>query len=228
MKKIITCIGILLASFVVASAQTSETRNLSDFDEIKVSESINVRMKKGASNVAKIETRGVDTENVETKVEGSTLYIRMKRGNYFSKNVDIDLTYSDDLSAVSVSSSASIIGSDEIAAERFEIKASSSGRVDLIINVRKLDVRISSSADVILEGKAKYQDIDISSSGDLSAFDMDSEEADISVSSSGKAEVTVHGLLDGRASSSGKIYYRGSPDKVYVDTSSSGKVRKDD
>ncbi|MEP3386740.1 MAG: head GIN domain-containing protein, partial [Reichenbachiella sp.] len=226
MKKAITCLSILLASIIAVQAQTSETRKLDTFDEIKVSESISVRMKKGSINEAKIETRGVDTDRVETEVEGNTLYIRMKRGNYFSKNVEIELTYANELEAVSVSSSGSIIGSDEIATEKFEIKASSSGRADLILNVRELEVRVSSSADVNLSGKAKFQEIDISSSGRLSAYDMDSEEVDVQVSSSGKAEVTVHGLIEGRASSSGKVYYRGNPDKVYVDTSSSGKVRK--
>lgn len=225
MKQLITCIFLCAAQ--IASAQSSETRNLESFDEIKVSESISVRLTKGNENTAKIETRGVDTDRVETEIEGSTLYIRMKRGNYFSKNVEIDLTYTDELEAVSVSSSASVIGQDEIATEDFDIKASSSGRADLILNVRKLDVRISSSANVVLTGKAKYQDIDISSSGRLSAYDLDCEEADASVSSSGKAEITVHGLLEGRASSSGRVYYKGSPDKVYVDTSSSGKVRKE-
>ncbi|MEP2023993.1 MAG: head GIN domain-containing protein [Reichenbachiella sp.] len=227
MKRIITCFGIILGATIVVNAQTSETRNLDSFDKIKVSESISVRMKKGNDNVVKIETRGVDTDRVETEVEGSTLYIRMKKGNYFSKNVEIELTYNQELEGVSVSSSASIIGQDEISTEDFDIKASSSGRADLILNVRNVDIRISSSADVILNGKAKYQDIDISSSGRLSAYDLDSEEVDVSVSSSGKAEITVHGLLEGRASSSGKVYYRGSPDKVYVDSSSSGKVRKE-
>lgn len=227
MKKIITCVGVLLASIVIANAQNSDTRNLDQFTQIKVSESIRVKLIKGSNNKAVIETRGVDVDRVETEVEGSTLYIRMKRGNYFSSNVEIDLTYAQELEGVSVSSSASVIGRNEIATESFEVKASSSGNAYLKLNVRNLDVRISSSADVELEGKAKYQDIEISSSGDLSAFDLDCEEADVRVSSSGKAEITVHGILDGRASSSGKVYYRGSPDKVFVDTSSSGKIRKD-
>lgn len=228
MKKFITCIGILLASITIIKAQSSETRNLDSFDKIKVSESISVKLTKGNSNVAQIETRGVDTDRVETEIEGGTLYLRMKRGNYFSKNVDIDLTYNGDLKAIAVSSSASIVGDDEIAIEDFSVKASSSGRADLVLNVRDLDVSISSSANVALSGKAKYQDIDISSSGRLSAYEMDSQEADVRVSSSGKAEITVHGIIDGRASSSGRVYYKGTPDKVFVDTSSSGKIRKEE
>lgn len=228
MKKIITCVGVLLASILIAKAQSSETRSLDEFTQIKVSESIKVRMVKGSTNKAEIETRGVDVDQVETDVEGSTLYIRMKRGNYFSKNVEIDLTYAQELNSVSVSSSAQVIGNDEIATENFDVRASSSGSAYLSLNVRSLDVRVSSSGNVELKGKAKYQDIEISSSGDLDAFDLDSEEVDVRVSSSGKAEVTVHGILDGRASSSGKVYYRGTPDKVFVDTSSSGRIRKDD
>lgn len=226
MKKTITLFGIVLATILVANAQSSETRNLDNFDEIKVSQSISVKLIKGSSNTAQIETRGVDTERVETEIEGSTLYIRMKRGNYFSSNVSIDLTYKSEIKAIAVSSSGEIVGLDEIASENFDIRASSSGRAELNLNVRNLDVQVSSSGQVDLTGKAKFQDVEISSSGRLSAFDMDSEEAEVRVSSSGKAEIKVHSIIEGKASSSGRVYYKGNPDKVYVDTSSSGKIRK--
>jgi hypothetical protein len=97
----------------------------------------------------------------------------------------------------------------------------------LSLNVRELDVKVSSSSTVRLSGKAKYQDIAISSSGDLLAFNLDGEDADVRVSSSGKAEINIHGKLDAKASSSGKVIYKGNPEKVFVDTSSSGRVIED-
>lgn len=218
---------ILAFAFNLAQAQNSETRNLGAFDQIRVSQSIKVKLRQANSNEAKIETSGVAVDRVETDIEGTTLYIRMKKGNYSSMEVNIDLSYSGILKEISVSSSGSISGKDAIATEDFEIRASSSGKADLVLDVRNLEIKISSSAKVELSGKAKYQDIDISSSGKLYAYDMDSEEVEANISSSGKAQVTVHSSIEGRASSSGKVYYRGSPDKVDVNASSSGKFIKD-
>ncbi|UXX78480.1 DUF2807 domain-containing protein [Reichenbachiella carrageenanivorans] len=226
MKKHLICV-ILALAFNLAQAQNSETRNLGTFDQIRVSQSIKVNLRQGAANEAKIETRGIDVDRVETDIEGSTLYIRMKKGNYSSMDVNIELSYSDELKEISVSSSASISGEDAIATEDFEIRASSSGKANLVLNVRYLEVKISSSAKVELSGKAKYQDLDISSSGKLYAYNMDSENVEANISSSGKAQVTAHRSIEGRASSSGKVYYRGAPEKVDVSANSSGKFVKD-
>jgi hypothetical protein len=226
MKNLVIALGLIIATVVVANAQNSETRSLGNFDQISVAESINVTLKRGDKNEAIIETSGVDVEDVLTEISGSTLRIHMKKGNYFSRNVDITSTYTT-LTGAKVSSSGSIEGDDVIATERFDVRASSSGYVSLVLNVRKLDASASSSGKVTLAGKAKFQDLHVSSSGKIDAFDLDSEEADVHVSSSGKAKINVHNMIDAHASSSGKVYYRGNPDKVYVDSSSSGKVIKD-
>ena len=61
---------------------------------------------------------------------------------------------------------------------------------------------------------------------DYGAFDLESEEARIDVSSAGDARVFVTKEIDADASSGGSVFYRGNPDKVYIDASSGGKVRK--
>lgn len=223
MKKAITIVGVLAASIIFAYAQSNESRPLEDFTGINVSQSIDVKLHKGNENIAVIQTHGINTETVKTSIEKGILYIKMKKGTYFSKKVEIDLTYKE-LQTISVSASASIRCDDEIATRDFDLQVSSSGYTSLVLNVRNLDIKISSSGTATLTGKAKYQKIKISSSGKLSAFDMDSEEVEAQTSSSGKAKITVHSTLHGKASSSGKIYYRGNPSNIYVDTSSSGKI----
>lgn len=226
MKKIILSLGIIIASIVITNAQDKETRSLSDFSKLSVAQSIKVTLIKGDKNEAIVEVDGVELEDVRTDVSGSTLEIRMEKGSYRSKSITITLTYKT-LNDVHVSSSGAVKGNDTISCEKFNVHASSSGRVQLVLNVRSLDVHASSSGKIELAGKAKYQDIHASSSGRISAFDLDSEEADIHVSSSGKVDITVHQKIDARASSSGRVNYRGNPEKVFVDSSSSGRVTKD-
>ena len=244
MKNLFIAIALLVTTLVV-QAQNEEVRNLPSFDQISVGESIKLIIEKGNKNSARVEASGVDVEKVLTEVSGSSLKIHMDRGNFWRTDVSVYLTYKDDPSSVRVSSSASLKGkslvkTDEmlvkvsssgkvelnVQANEVEVDASSSGRAMLGIDTDNLYVGVSSSGKVELQGNADYQKFKVSSSGRLQAFDLQSEKVNGDISSSGSAEVSVSKELIADASSSGKIYYRGNPDKVITDSSSSGKIRR--
>jgi len=225
MKKFITIIGILLTTVLISGAQNKETRNLADFDKIKVAESINLYIEQGAKNEARIETNGIDVGQVLTEIRGSRLYIHLDRGNYFSTSVDVWVTYKE-IRGIAVSSSASLKSKGVISADEFSIDVSSSGRAELAVDADELDIDISSSGRVKLSGTVGFQRIEVSSSGRLEAFGLKSKSVRADLSSSGMAEVTVSDEIIADASSSGRLYYKDSPDKVIVDSSSSGRVRK--
>lgn len=224
MKKLIALFGIMMAVIVIAQAQNSDNRSLDNFSKIKVGESINLFIEKGNKNSAKIETSGVDADRVLTEMRGDQLYIHMERGNYWRTTVDVWVTYTA-LEGVSVSSSAKLESKGTIKADEFFVAVSSSGRAELALEVDELEIDISSSGRAEIAGRANFTDIDLSSSGRLEAFALESKSVRADLSSSGKAEITVTEKIVADASSSGSLYYKGKPDKVLVDTSSSGKVR---
>lgn len=226
MKTLISIFGLLLAITLVATAQNKETRALNDFDEVKVGQSIRLTLIPGNKNEAIIETSGVDVDRVETDISGGQLVIEMARGSYSSTSVEVTLTYKS-IEGVKVSSSARCTGKGQIKADDFYVKVSSSGRAELDLAVNQLKVDVSSSGRLELTGSATTQVIEVSSSGRYSAFGLESDGVKADVSSSGRVEVTVNKEIYGDASSSGKINYRGNPDKVIVDTSSSGRISKD-
>jgi hypothetical protein len=67
---------------------------------------------------------------------------------------------------------------------------------------------------------------DLSSAGDLKAYDLQTREADISVSSAGDADVNVSEKITARASSAGDINYKGDPKYVDVHSSSAGGIHR--
>ncbi|MFY0627310.1 MAG: DUF2807 domain-containing protein [Reichenbachiella sp.] len=226
MKKLISIIGITLATIIVVTAQNKETRALGSFDEIKVGQSIRLTIIPGEKNEAIVETTGVDVERVETEISGDLLKIGMARGSYNSTTVNVTLTFKE-LSGVKVSSSARLNGKGVIKADDFYADVSSSGRASLEVSVNKLKVEVSSSGRLELSGTANTQVVDVSSSGRYSAFGVQSDGVKADVSSSGRVEVSVAKEIYADASSSGRISYRGNPEKVIADTSSSGKVSKE-
>ncbi|RJE74580.1 head GIN domain-containing protein [Reichenbachiella sp. MSK19-1] len=227
MKKILT---ILFAGFCIvttACAQDEETRTLDAFQGLSVGESIRVTLIEGDKNEAVITTTNVDTDKVLTEINGGDLRIHMESGSYTNNTVEVVLTYTQALDKIKVSSSGRISGKGTVRSKELYLKASSSGRMELDVDVEQLKIDVSSSGKISLSGQTKTQVIDASSSGKYHAFGVDSEGVRVDVSSSGKVEVSVGKELRADASSSGKVVYRGSPDKVLADTSSSGSVRRD-
>ena len=69
-------------------------------------------------------------------------------------------------------------------------------------------------------------DDNLSSAGDLIAFDLKAKKADVTVSSSGDADVYVTEELRARASSAGDINYMGNPKYIDSHSSSAGGIHK--
>ena len=236
---------LFFIAFSVSIAQNRESRDLSSFDEISVGQSIKLTLEKGGENKVRIETTGVEADKVITEVSRSNLDIRMEKGKYKSTSVEIFLIYNGELEGIKASSSATVESKSKITSKELTIRVSSSAKLDLATETDELEIRVSSSAKAKLDvdtenlnvgvsssgklelsGRTNFQSFDVSSSGRFMAYDLSSERVKANISSSGSAEIQVDQELIANASSSGKISYKGNPDKVLVDSSSSGKVRK--
>ena len=218
-------IALLLTVFF-AYAQETETRKLSTFDGIDVAEGIEVILEKGNPE-ARVEVSGAaDLQDVVINVSGSTLNIEMRGNrNYRNVNVRVYLKF-EEINEVEVSSAADVTFESEITGSDLDIDVSSAASVTADIDVNEVSVDISSSGKIELKGKADELRAAISSAGTLRASALLVKEAHVDANSAGSAIVNVTNILKAEASSAGKISYDGDPEKVYADSSSGGKVRR--
>jgi hypothetical protein len=225
MKKIVLTLSGLFVILTVF-AQSREKRNLESFNELSVSEAIQVELVKGNIEMAEIEVSGTDAENVLTEVSGDRLKIHMASGNW--KNVDayVKLTYRN-LEEINVSSAGRISTETAITSDQMEMDVSSAGKADLIFKVRQMEVDVSSAASFNAEGEVYEIEMDVSSAGSVSAYDLECKIADLAASSAGSIKISVTEEINARASSGGSIRYRGNPDKERVSNSSGGSVKGD-
>src|SRR6266496_4829588 len=123
MKKSI--VGLVwLVSFPLWSQQT-ETRALSSFHGIKVSQAIDAYLKKGDKESARVEVTGGSLSDVVTEVEGSSLRIKMRDSHRFwnKVNVKVYVTYVN-LDKISASSASSVFSEGVIKTDHIDIGAS--------------------------------------------------------------------------------------------------------
>jgi hypothetical protein len=207
-------------------AQQSETRNPGSFKGIKVSDGIDVYLKKGDKETLRVEVSGTSINNVLTEVSGDNLRIQISEGRYKgSRTVKVYVTYVD-LNRLSASSASTIYGDEVIKTRSLALHASSAGTIEVKVDVETLVVGASSAGDIEVKGQTKKAEIEASSAGDVDGYYLEAEEASIRASSAGSVKLTVTKQIDARASSGGSIRYRGSPPKTNTNTSSGGSVKK--
>lgn len=225
MNKIFVFIILLTGSTLSVFAQETETRSLSDFSQVSVGEAISVTLIPGNKNEAVVKVRNIDLEDVETDVRGGSLKIQLSGNRYRNIDVEITLTYKS-IDGIHVSSAANVVTKGPIKSTSLDISVSSAAKADLEIVTDKIDVEVSSSGELELSGKTTSQRVSVSSAGEYHAYELSCDEAYVRASSAGSARINATKRLDARASSAGSVKYKGEPDKVYVNSSSGGDVRK--
>ena len=131
-----------------------------------------------------------------------------------------------EIKSIRTTSAGDVIGESPINSDNLEFSASSAGDIKLEVKSKDLDVDISSSGDITLRGETDMLRADLSSAGDLNAYELQTREADISVSSAGDADINVSERINARASSAGDINYKGDPKYVDAHSSSAGGIHK--
>lgn len=216
-----------------------------NFDEIKVGQSISAEIVK--SNEEKVVVTAPSDILDEILVEniGGKLHIHFKPNrNISARNVGVKI-FAKDFSAVEANSSADIKILDKFTQDKTAVRVSSSASIsgDLEANDLSIDVSSSgdfsgkiwavnliseatSSGDITISGKTKHADLKASSSGTLDASKVIAENADTKASSSGTVRISVSNNLNSAASSSGdiEIIKKGNLNILSKDENSGGSV----
>jgi len=94
------------------------------------------------------------------------------------------------------------------------------------VEAQEIGLEVSGSGSVKLGGESKELNIEISGSGKVWAFENKTQKAKIEISGSGEVETTVSTEIVSDISGSGKVRYKGNPQKEVTKSSGSGKTIK--
>lgn len=188
---------------------------LEDFSAFKLSGSFNVVLKQG--NEIKVMATGQQNiiNEISRDIDNGVWDLKFKDGCYNNYTLTLEISHPS-IAEFGINGSGNIHILNKLEAlENLSIYNNGSGQLfssDSILIENYLNVEISGSGSIDVMGEAINQNVNISGSGNYFAFELNSENASISIPGSGNAEINVDSTLSAFIGGSGNIYYTGNPD----------------
>jgi len=200
-------------------------RKTDSFTGVKVSSGIDVYLRQGPDESMFVEADENLHEYIITEVRGGVLNVYTDANIREAERKRVYVTMKE-INSLRTSSAGDIVGETPVRTDKLNLSASSAGDIKVEVYAREITLNISSSGDITLTGEAEILDGDLSSAGDLNAYELIVNQANISASSAGNADINVSEKITARASSAGDINYKGNPKYIDAHSSSAGSIRK--
>jgi len=208
MKKLAIIAFVLLSQ--LTNAQVS--RNLGDFDEVKVFDKINVKLISSSEN--KVVITGDRADEVETVNKNGELKIRMPFPQLLSGNNIVVKLYFKNIESISASEGSYVSSESQFKQTILNLNAKSGAEINIDVNVDKVNVKANAGGIIELSGKALNQDVVITSGGILKAKDLHTTQTSISVSAGGNADIYATTLVDVKVKAGGSVFIYGKPKQI--------------
>ena len=201
-----------------------ETVILDDFNGFVSGIAADIYLTQGDQQEVVIKAQQNIIDNIDLdRVYDGIWTIRYYQWVGYSKPVKIYITIPT-LTKAGVSGSGDIVGLTSFTGlDQLNLAISGSGSIDLDTESNSLDAAVSGSGDLRLSGLTGKFGLVISGSGSMNGNDLVSKNADVRISGSGNAWLTVEEFLRVVISGSGDVNYSGNPE-VDVHISGSGEV----
>ena len=220
MKKLIIGAVVLFAQLSFGQV----TKELGDFDTVKVFDKLSVKVVQASEN--RIVIKGAREAEVEVVNKNGILKLRMPFPKLLSGN-DLSITlYYKHIELIDVNEGATVTSNEAIKATSFKVSAQEGGIINVDLDVDKLKVSSVSGGSITLAGKAANQDASLGAGGYLLASKLETSQTTVSVSAGGKADVNASTLVDAKVSAGGSIYIYGKPKQINQKTVFGGKIEE--
>jgi hypothetical protein len=216
-------IVFLLLSQIGFSQETT-TKNLGDFDAVKVFDKISLQLI--PSEKSKIVLSGKNSSEVEIINNNGELKVRMPIGKFLSGEDVTALLYYKNIQSLDAFEGSYVSSEKAIKQISFSLNSKEGAEIKLKLDVQKLSIRATSGGIINLEGTAKNQDIVISSGGVLNAKDFQTEQTNVAISAGGTADVRASELVDAKVRAGGMITIFGKPKQINQKTILGGSINQ--
>jgi len=204
-----------------------ETRKVSNFDGINVSNGIDVFLTMGSREYVKVEAEEDMLEHIVTEVGGNTLKIYFDKSFVWNKSAKV-FVEAKSINRISASGGSNVIGKNVLESRDLELKSSGGSNIKIEVKTKNLEVYVSGGADIILSGFTDQLQANSSGGSDLRALELIAKKARLEASGGADIKVHVEDEIDARASGGADIAYRGNPEVINSKTSSGADITRRD
>ncbi|MBF2707259.1 head GIN domain-containing protein [Flavobacterium soyangense] len=220
MKKLLVITFVLLTQITFAQV----TRDLGDFNSVKVFDKLNVKLIQSTEN--KIIIAGKRENEVIVLNKNGELKLRMPFPKLLSgDDITIEL-YFKKIEEIEANEGTYVSGDKTFEQTSIDLDAREGAEINLDVDVEKVNVRAVTGGVIELSGNATNQDAIIATGGIYNGKDLQTSQTSISVSAGGQAEVYATLLVDAKVKAGGSIDIYGKPKQINQKTILGGTIRE--
>jgi len=196
-----------------------------DFTAIKVSTGLDVYITQGEKNEVVVEADENLHDIIMTEMENGVLRIYSEKGIWGEKASKVHVTIKN-LQELDATSGSQVNSTNEIIATNFTISVTSGAEVDIKINATNVETSATSGSELQLFGKTINHTSSATSGASIDAYNLESENAFVSVSSGADIDIFASVKIEATATSGGDIDFKGNPKQTKNSSSSGGSISK--
>lgn len=221
MKKLILLSTLVFTS--VLFSQNPMTKNVGDFDVVKVFDLIEVNLIKSDQN--KVVVTGKDVEDVQIINKDGKLKIRMELEQIFNGDETFVEVHYTSLDIIDGNEGAFISSNELIEQDKIILKAQEGARIKVGLDVDKVEIRAVTGGIIETRGKAKEQEIVLNTGGIYEGKRFETKNTTVKIQAAGEAEVNASDLVDATVTAGGDVYIYGNPETVKEKTTFGGRIK---
>lgn len=207
------------------NVETAERSISNDFDEIKISQGLDLYITQTNDVSLTLEADENLHELIITEVTDGVLKIysteNIRRAS--SKKVMLNLKT---ISKIKATSGSDVYSNNTIEVNNLVLKSTSGAEIKLDVKTETLECHSTSGSDLELSGTTKSLIASATSGSDIDATNLKSETSNVKVTSGADISVNTSKELVAKATSGGDIRYSGNPEKVNKSDNSAGSVKQ--
>ena len=220
MKSLPTLLCIFFTS--IFFAQSSITKDISAFNEIKVFDLIEAELIPSDKNQVVIS--GFNIEDVKIVEDEAMLRIRMNTDTRFNGDDTQVKVYYTSVAIIDSNEGSFISSSSPIEQENIIIKTQEGGKVKVALATKSAEFKAVTGGVITVSGTSDFQEILINSGGEFNGQALQTQETKVKVTAGGSADVFATQKIDARVRAGGYIYIYGDPKDVTKKKFAGGKI----
>lgn len=220
MQKLIFLLVMLLAT--LGQAQEIITKNLGDFNELKVFDKIQLTLIEGEEN--KVEITGIKRKNIDIIQNDNLLKVKMRLDNLWDNNNTKVIVYYTKINKIDVNEGSRVEVDGLITSEKLDFRAQEGASMLAKVDAGFIYAKAITGGEIELKGNAKEQEVSITSGGQFYGRDLITNETQVKISAGGIAEVNAKNYVKANTNAGGRIRIFGNPKQMDTKKLLGGKI----
>ena len=229
----------LLVFFVVLNAQAQKQfvvdpdavmrEILGNFTSVKVSSGIHVFLSRAENEILAVSaSEDIYREGIKTEIIDAVLHIfyegdKIRYGNNFKMNVYVGYKKLEQLQA---SGASNILIAGVLEQPSLNIQLSGASQLKGQVRVTDLNMKLSGASEAKITGTVKNINIESSGASDVKAYELIVENCNVKASGASDINITVTNEMAANASGASNIFYKGSAELKFKQTSGASSIAR--